>query len=417
MAINMCKRTRITRSASVRLRAAICAGCLLLGGSWDAASVRAQTQQAKDKLPEINPDGFTSSAVCGECHQAIHAVWSRSLHSNAWSNAIFQAGYRRARDDYGPEGAKVCLSCHAPTVRHTKDYEVKQAITAEGVTCDYCHSVRAVDLTDPVDPVRLDVGKVKYGPLRHAQSPAHDIVNSELHTRSEFCAACHEYRNRHGVLVLGTYSEWKASSYAKRGQQCQDCHMPLVPGRVVSLGFKGESPKSVNLHDISGSHDLERVRSAVTMKLVGTEWIGDRVWVYLRCANVGSGHCFPTGLPMHRAVLEVILRAGGTEVDRREIPFELVTMDKKGQPIRREHDVFLNAARIRSDTRLKPDEDRSIEVKFRNVKGTGLVVSVSLFYEYSTETLVIEEGKERIEPVQMKFLVASASKKVRKPGR
>ena len=86
------------------------------------------------ELPKINPDGLTTSAVCGECHQAIHAVWQGSLHSNSWSNAIFQAGYRRAQETHGQEGAKVCLSCHAPTVRHTKDYDVKQPITAEGVT-------------------------------------------------------------------------------------------------------------------------------------------------------------------------------------------------------------------------------------------------------------------------------------------
>ena len=371
-----------------------------------------------ESLPQVNPDGFTSSAVCGECHQAIHAVWQGSLHANAWSNGIFQAGYRRAVDAHGQEGARVCMSCHAPTVRHTKDYEAKEAITAEGVTCDYCHSVSAVDLKNPVDPVKLIVGKIKHGPLRHAQSPAHKIVNSPLHTKSEFCAPCHEYRNRHGLKVLGTYSEWKASGYAKRGKQCQDCHMPLVPGRVVGLGIKQDTPKSVNLHDISGSHDLEKVRKAIRLKLEGTEWMDKRVWVYLNVANVGSGHCFPTGLPMHRAALEVVLRDRGREVARRVVPFELVTLDDRGRVMRREHEVFLNAARVRNDTRLRPEEARPIEIAFRDVTATKLSVSASLFYEYTTETLVIDQkGNERFEPAEMKFLVASVQKSIRKPGR
>jgi hypothetical protein len=387
----------------------LCVWFLAIGG----AEARGQDQE---KLPKINPSGLTRSAVCGECHQAIHAVWQHSLHANAWSNGVFQAGYRRALDSYGAQGARMCLSCHAPTVRHTKDYGVKEAITAEGVTCDFCHSIKEVDLDDSADPIRLDVGKVKYGPLRHAQSPAHKIVNSPLHTRSEFCAGCHEYRNRHGLTVLGTYSEWKTSSYAKRGQQCQDCHMPLVPGSVVALSVKRDTPKSVNLHDVSGSHDLERVRKAVKLKLEGTEWFDKRVWVFLKVSNEGSGHCFPTGLPMHRAVLEVVLREGNKEIARREIPFEQVTLDKEGRPIRREHRVFLDAVQVRSDTRLRPDEARQIEVAFRDITASKLNVAVSLFYEYTTETLVVEEGQSRFEPAEMKFLVSSVQRKIRKPG-
>src|SRR3990172_2990965 len=84
---------------------------------------------AQAELPKINPDGLTPSTVCGECHQAIHAVWRQSLHFTSWSNGVFQAGYQRAIDSYGAESAKLCLSCHAPTVRHTGDYEVKEAIT------------------------------------------------------------------------------------------------------------------------------------------------------------------------------------------------------------------------------------------------------------------------------------------------
>ncbi len=372
---------------------------------------------AQEQLPQVNPDGWTSSAVCGECHQAIHAVWQHSLHSKAWSNSIFQAGYRRSIELYGAEKARLCLSCHAPTVRHTKDFAVKEPITAEGITCDFCHSISAVDLGDPVDQLRFTVGKTKYGPLKHAQSPAHEIINSPLHTRSEFCAPCHEYRNAQGLTVLGTYSEWKSSKYARRGVQCQDCHMPLVPGRTVALETKGEQRTSVNLHDISGSHDLEMVRKAITLKLEGHEWIGDRVWVYLRASNVGSGHRFPTGLPMHRAVLEVTIRDGQKTVGRREIPFEIVLVDSNGRRIEHEHEVFLKAARVRSDTRLKPDESRTIEVNFRDVKAKRLTVHASLSYEYSTEALVKDEKGERIEPVEMKFLVASCQKTIKSPGR
>lgn len=372
---------------------------------------------ALEPLPKLNPNGWTSSDVCGACHQAIHAVWQQSLHAQAWSNGIFQAAYRRSIDAYGLDVARTCLSCHAPTVRHGNDFNVDDAVTAEGVTCDFCHSVSAVDLSDPVDPFRYTVGKTKYGPLRHAQSPAHDIVDSQLHTRSEFCAGCHEYKNANGITVLGTYSEWKTSSYAKKGKQCQDCHMPLVPGRVVALHVKSDAGKSVNLHNISGSHDIERVRRAVTLELVGYEWVGQRAWVYVRVTNKGSGHCFPTGMPMHRGLLEVTLEDGNKVVGRRELPFEVVMLDKNRRPLLREHEIILNAASIRSDTRLKPDEVRTIDIPFRNIKATRLVVSARLYYSYSTEALVEVDGQTQIEPVEMKFLIVSRKSVLKRLGR
>jgi len=186
------------------------------------------------QLPQINPNGWTSPEVCGECHQAIHAVWQESMHAKAWSDTVFQAAYRRALDAYGKSGSRVCLMCHAPTIRVGYDPDKNgDALPSEGVTCDFCHSVKAVDLSDASDPFRLRLGKTKYGPLRHAQSPAHKIIHSKLHSRSEFCAPCHDYRNANGVAVLGTYSEWKKSSYAKKGKQCQNCHMPLVAARPL----------------------------------------------------------------------------------------------------------------------------------------------------------------------------------------
>jgi len=377
-----------------------------------------ETSTPVDKpLPQVNPQGWTASAVCGECHQAIHAVWQQSLHANSWTNGVFQAGFRRSIETYGEERSRLCLSCHAPSVRHGSDYAVKETITKEGITCDFCHSVQSVELTDPVDPIRLTIGKTKYGPLRNAQSPAHQIINSDLHKRSEFCAACHEYKNASGVTVLGTFSEWKNSSYSTRGTQCQDCHMPLVPGRTVALAVKADASGMVNLHNISGSHDIERVRKAITMEVVGYEWLGEKAWVYVRVANEGSGHCFPTGLPMHRAVLEVTLRKAGETIDRREIPFEVVMLDASGRTLRREHEVFTSAAKVRSDTRLKPDETRVIDISFRDIKASRLVVTASLYYEYSTEALVRDDKGERIEPVEMKFLLASREHSMKPMGR
>ncbi len=406
----------------VGFRASLIGVLALLSGPGYSPRAAAQTAPAStflrtDNLPQVNPTGWTSSKVCGECHQAIHAVWQHSLHAKSWSNGVFQAGYRRTIETYGEESARMCLSCHAPTVRHGKDFAVRKPLTAEGITCDFCHSIRAVDLNDASDPIRLTVGGAKYGPLQHLQSPAHEIINSELHKRSEFCAACHEYRNRHGLRLLSTYSEWKESSFAKRGTQCQDCHMPLVPGRVVALNVKQDTATSVNLHDISGSHDIEKVREAITLEFDGFEWLGESVWVYLKATNKGSGHCFPTGLPTHRAVLEVTLRDGAKQVGRRDILFEKVVFDRKGRQLQREHEMFLDGVRFGRDTRLKPNEAKTFDLSFRGVIANRLVLTAMLYYEYAAETLVTDEEGQRIEPATMKFLIASLQETLKPLGR
>lgn len=83
---------------------------------------------------------------------------------------------------------------------------------------------------------RARVATKVHGRRESTARAAHHVVNSELHTRSEFCAACHEFCNPNGLSVSGMYGEWEGSSYAKRGAQCQDRHMPPVLGRVVALG-------------------------------------------------------------------------------------------------------------------------------------------------------------------------------------
>ena len=45
-----------------------------------------------------------------------------------------------------------CVWCHAPTALATGDYELKQAMTMEAITCDFCHTVADVDLGKPDQP-------------------------------------------------------------------------------------------------------------------------------------------------------------------------------------------------------------------------------------------------------------------------
>lgn len=177
----------------------------------------------------------------------------------------------------GKKETNFCLKCHAPTVLFTKDFGLEQDVTREGITCDFCHTISDVNLMNQEKPYKITIGKVKRGPIKKAESPAHHAESSELHTKSEFCAGCHELKGKNGVSILGTYSEWKESPYAKEGIQCQDCHMPRIPGRVVKPDIK-RSEEMVNLHYLQGGHSPDQVAKACKVEIKEVKRTGGKIY-------------------------------------------------------------------------------------------------------------------------------------------
>src|SRR5215470_17939066 len=100
---------------------------------------------------------YQSATTCGTCHQTIHLYWSESEHGRAASTPSFLESLRQAVDaaDDKARARRDCVTCHAPTTRVTGDFELKQALTREGVSCDFCHTVADVDLDRAGDPFDL----------------------------------------------------------------------------------------------------------------------------------------------------------------------------------------------------------------------------------------------------------------------
>ena len=111
-------------------------------------------QQRKD-LPKIEKSTFTSAKVCGECHVEIYNMWKNSLHAMSIEDPIFQTANLIAFKNSNGETKVLCIKCHAPITFWNKDYDLKQDITKEGITCDFCHSVTAVDLKNRKIPSGL----------------------------------------------------------------------------------------------------------------------------------------------------------------------------------------------------------------------------------------------------------------------
>lgn len=327
-----------------------------------------------DKVPSFKAGTFSSHEVCGACHKDIHAAWKeKSIHAKTMSNP----NYLLALPENEDERAQ-CLFCHAPTTTLTGDTSLSLAITQEGVTCDFCHSVTAVN---PVawPPYTIDVGDTKRGPLENPGVAPHKVEVSPLHRESRICAGCHEFSNRHGVAVLSNYSEWAESPMAERHIECQGCHMEIYQGQVVFFQDTDEVSRNyINLHAVPGGRSLSQLRRALDIDLVSAKRSNGHVNVSVKVRNRGAGHRVPGGLANRYVLLEVEVEGGpASELQHRTYRRVLETVE--GIAISTVPEMFRDAARVRSDSRLLPYEERDERFQFQG-RPEGTRVTARLVY-------------------------------------
>jgi len=352
--------------------------------------------------PEV--PSLTSSAKCKECHQEIFDGWKNTTHALSIEDPIFKAAYMEAYLNTKGEAKLNCLRCHAPVVLINKDFDLEKEITNEGVSCDFCHSIKKIDLGDQSAPFKFESKRVKMGPLSDVISPAHETKLSPLFKSAEICAGCHEYVNSTGVKILGTYSEWKNSPYPAEGQQCQDCHMPLIAGRVVKAEVKSSNRKQVNLHDISAGHSVEQLKKAVKVELKNISADKDFVVISVDVTNVGSGHMVPTGISRRKLALIVDVRTPKEYYSQQKI-YQRIMTDDKGNEIKKDWELFRNGVKEVLDTRIKPREKKSESFTFVSPRSADITVSARVEYLY--EALVLN-------PVEMRVVMAEVSRKISK---
>jgi len=364
----------------------------------------------------ISNSVFSPSQGCGTCHDNIYNDWSNSMHAKAIEDPVFKSDYLHALDEQGEEVRAYCFYCHAPIVRYTGDVYLKNQISGEGINCDFCHSVQSVDLENPKNPFKVNPGSTEYGPYQNASSPAHLTEYSELHTQSEFCAGCHELKNNNGVLVLGTYSEWKQSPYADKDIQCQNCHMPKVPGMPIVDPKVKRSELNMTSHLFLGGHSEINLQHAATLR---TELKLDqgKALVTVFVTNAESGHKLPTGIPARKIILQVrLLDKKGEKIDQKEKVYQKVLLDQKGEVLTESYKMILDAASILSDNRIAPKETRQEKFEFDLASGTRpFSVEATLRYQYPVPVLTaglmeVEMAKQVVSLPQKKvFLIGVLS--------
>ena len=323
----------------------------------------------------------TSAEFCGRCHQAILGAWKLSAHAQAMESRLFQDALEVAETGFGASARRTCLKCHAPVAVDKGDLSLRQKVSWEGVTCDYCHAIKDVSLAGANPKAIVEFSLVKHGPIKDAQSMAHGTAYSAVHTSAAICAPCHEYRNALGFPVLTTYSEWKNSRYWKDGKACQSCHMYRTAGDVVDPRVM-QSNTPINLHQMPGSRSLEQLAKTIGAQLAASRE-GDHVRVQVEVTNRAAGHYVPTGSPLRRLILEVKADSFDGQHFHEERVYARNVADQNGMRIDQEQLAFMSAAKVLGDTRLAPDEKRTESFSFAIPAGSQTRVTATLRYFYS----------------------------------
>ncbi len=326
---------------------------------------------------------LTSAEECGRCHRDIYRYWKASLHAQAADDPRFQVAFTRLKEDSGRTDIDgLCLRCHAPALLQGQDTKWERKVSWEGVTCDFCHSVRSVT-ADARAPFVLDVGQVKSGPLRDAQPTVHGARFTEAFASPMLCNPCHQFTNDKGLDVLSTYREWQSSDYPAKSVTCQSCHMRSTSGKVVDPKVKAVS-HSVNLHEMPGGHSVSELNRALNA-VISSARRGNTVDVSVQVWNRGAGHKLPTGSPLRTIVMVVQVDSGTGKPQMATRTYGRVVVDESGQDVADEATMWLRGAKVVRDDRLAPNERRVEKFSFQMPADSPVRSVAKFYYRYSPE--------------------------------
>jgi len=323
------------------------------------------------------PRGLTSLSAreCGRCHATIYREWRQSAHAQAWTDLQFQAEFHKQ-----PGVQWMCINCHTPLrnqldslVVALRDADVERpvrranpefdaALRSEAITCAACH---------------VRDGAVE-GPFGDTMAP-HAVRYNPAFRSPALCLRCHQavqtYPGKNFICNFRSGDEWRAAPQAKRGQICQDCHMPAVDRALVP----GGPVRRTGLHGWIGSHlpkggetapalwdsMASRLPPGVTLRAdpAPRAAAGSRAAWSVRAVNANAGHRLPTGDPERSVWLE--LAALGEAGD---------TLARAEQRIEQRYQWSPVAKKL-ADNRLAPGESTSVTLRYRVPIGSYRLVA------------------------------------------
>lgn len=296
---------------------------------------------------------------CAACHRPQFDDWGRSRHSRAMGPGVLGQLLTMAAEARSEH--QDCLRCHAPLAEQADSLVAaienlpgqrlraaasSDALHEQGLVCAACH-------------VR---GNTWYGPPRRDGSQPVGDLSAQPHggwrastafERSQFCAACHQFKDDeyalNGKLLENTFQEWRASRHAREGVSCQSCHMPD------------------RRHLWRGVHDPEMVKQGVGFDAGAVTATNGQLQARFVVSNTGVGHHFPTYVTPRVVVLGVQLDAAGQRLEGTEQAFVIGRQ------------VALDLSREIADTRIPSGERASFDYRApRHARATALAWEVQV---------------------------------------
>lgn len=309
-----------------------CLALLMLGlffSSCDERSTPAGNDNIDSIPAQIKVSDFMPADSCKACHPTHFAEWSGSMHAYALKDPVFAAVRDLGQSAYANALDGACTKCHSPIGQRSGeidwgpfDFDALPPLVQEGVGCDLCHTITALDRLSNAGIV-LSPGDVRFGMIKEPIANAfHKSEYHPLYRESEYCGACHDLITDTGLELEAVFREWQRGGFALTGKNCFDCHMETYQGPAVPSG----PTRTLHRHNMVGAdialvdfpykpEQLQLVknmlRSALTMEIVAPGSIvpGQDLDFQVRIINDKTGHNVPTGVPFNRQMwLSVVVK-------------------------------------------------------------------------------------------------------------
>jgi hypothetical protein len=257
-----------------------------------------------------NPDGydFQSTELCSYCHgnsqyaydpdtfegpdpnftseHEPHFQWMGGMMAQSARDPVFRAALTIAEQD-APGVGQFCWRCHSPGAwleGRSIPYDGSnfEHDDLKGIQCDHCHRMvdpRSAEGRENSDMPVPGIGNGMYvispesakrGPRDDSQAN-HEWIYSPFHKSSSFCGVCHDVSNPllaqdprtqapHEYFPIDRiYSEWKLSDFARRGIECQTCHMPRTPGKAANFEYLPTRPDLAQHAFLGGNYWVPQI--------------------------------------------------------------------------------------------------------------------------------------------------------------
>jgi hypothetical protein len=332
--------------------------------------------QQKTALPVGYNDLFAGSGSCAPCHNSmvnslnehigIADDWRSTMMANAGKDPLWQAKVSHetlVNPAHKDALETVCTKCHAPVGnfnahhagfnQYTIDEMKADPLALDGVQCTICHQITENTLGNFSGQLEIGLDKMIWGPYTNPfQNPmifntGYTPAHSEHINDSRLCGSCHTLLTNsvdlNGVPTGETfveqsiYHEWKNSSFAQSGTDCQSCHVPSIDDLVkISTVPPWLPPRTpFGMHQFAGANVFmgrllknfaseigvtatavqfdstinrsTRMLQQQTLELTLEEAdrTNDTLFLNLDLKNK-AGHKFPSGFPSRRAFVELI---------------------------------------------------------------------------------------------------------------